>query len=95
VATWLFTLAAVAGAIALAVINGVEHWAAVALIGVSAALGALTRRGVGRYSTPARMWPWPIAVGTLAHGLRFVCITLLGRVSPRAHSSLASWSASS
>jgi uncharacterized membrane protein YjjB (DUF3815 family) len=30
------------------------------------------------YSTPPRMWPWPIAVGTLAHGLRFVCITLLG-----------------
>jgi uncharacterized membrane protein YjjB (DUF3815 family) len=30
------------------------------------------------YSTPTAMWPWPIVVGTLAHGLRFVCITLLG-----------------
>jgi fumarate hydratase class II/uncharacterized membrane protein YjjP (DUF1212 family) len=198
-ATWPFTFAAVAGAVALSVINGVEHWGAVALIAVSAGLGALLRRGVARYSantllqpfcaalvagiigalavrlnlssslmlvalcpclvlvpgphflnaamdllaarvslgisrlvfallimlaisvglllglaalgqsltidpparpipiwfdliaagvavaaysvfysTPPRMWPWPVAVGTLAHGLRFVCITLLG-----------------
>jgi uncharacterized membrane protein YjjP (DUF1212 family) len=30
------------------------------------------------YSTPYRMWPWPIAIGTLAHGLRFVAIGMLG-----------------
>src|SRR6476659_1617524 len=44
--TWLFTLAAAAGAVALAVIFGVEHLSAAALIFVSAAAGAILRRGV-------------------------------------------------
>src|SRR5262249_61750811 len=39
--TWLFTLAAAAGAAALSVIFGVEHLAAVALIVASAAVGAV------------------------------------------------------
>ena len=43
--TWLFTLAAAAGAMALAVIFGVEHVSATALIFVSAAIGAVLRRG--------------------------------------------------
>lgn len=30
------------------------------------------------YSTPARMWRWPIVIGALAHGLRYVTITALG-----------------
>ena len=30
------------------------------------------------YSTPPGMWPWPVAIGTLAHGIRFVVITALG-----------------
>jgi len=42
--TWLFTLAAAAGAAALAVIFGVQHLAAVALIIISAAAGAVLRR---------------------------------------------------
>ena len=44
---WLFTLAAAAGAVALAVIFGVEHPVPAALIFVSAAAGAILRRGVG------------------------------------------------
>ena len=46
--TWLFTLAAAAGAGALAVIFGVEHLSSVALIVVSAAIGAVLRRTVAR-----------------------------------------------
>ena len=42
--TWLFALAAAAGAVALAVIFGVQHLAAAALIFVSAAAGAILRR---------------------------------------------------
>jgi uncharacterized membrane protein YjjB (DUF3815 family) len=49
--TWLFTLAAAAGAAALSVIFGVEHLAAVALIVVSAAAGAVLRRILAQYST--------------------------------------------
>src|SRR5258708_21685887 len=48
--TWLFTLAAGAGAVALAVIFGVEHRIAAALIFASAAAGAVLRRGVARVS---------------------------------------------
>ena len=49
--TWLFTLAAAAGAAALSVIFGVEHLAAVALIAASAAAGAVLRRILAQYST--------------------------------------------
>src|SRR6266481_446544 len=41
--TWLFTLAAAAGAVALAVIFGVQHLAAAALIFLSAGAGAILR----------------------------------------------------
>ena len=55
--TWLFALAAAAGAAALAVLFGVQHLAAVALIVVSAASGAVLRRIVGQYSTNALLQP--------------------------------------
>src|SRR5260370_39643765 len=53
--TWLFTLAAAAGAVALAVIFGVQHLAAAALIFLSAAAGAILRRSLARYTAnPSR-----------------------------------------
>jgi uncharacterized membrane protein YjjB (DUF3815 family) len=57
VPTWLFALAAAAGAAALAVLFGVQHLAAVALIMVSAASGAVLRRIVGQYSTNVMLQP--------------------------------------
>ena len=48
--TWLFTLAAAAGAVALSVIFGLEHLPAAAIIFVSAALGAILRRVVAHYT---------------------------------------------
>jgi uncharacterized membrane protein YjjP (DUF1212 family) len=54
---WLFALAAAAGAAALAVIFGVEHLSAVALIVVSAAGGAVLRRCISRHSTNALLPP--------------------------------------
>jgi uncharacterized membrane protein YjjP (DUF1212 family) len=47
---WLFTLAAAAGAVALAVIFGVGHLAPAILIFVSAGCGALLRRGLASLS---------------------------------------------
>src|SRR5499426_1930327 len=55
--TWLFTLAAAAGAAALSVIFGVEHLAAVALIVASAAVGAVLRRTLAQYSTNPLVQP--------------------------------------
>jgi uncharacterized membrane protein YjjB (DUF3815 family) len=54
---WLFTLAAAAGAAALAVIFGVEHVGAMALIVASAAAGAGLRRAISRHSTNALLQP--------------------------------------
>ncbi len=48
--TWLFTIAAAAGAAALAVLFGVQHIAAVVLIVLSAAAGAALRRSLAHYS---------------------------------------------
>lgn len=48
--TWLFTLAAAAGAAALSILFGVQHVAAVLLIVVSAGAGAVLRRTLARYS---------------------------------------------
>lgn len=69
--TWLFTLAAAAGAVALAVIFGVEHLAAAALIFVSAGFGAVIRRGWARWSTNVFVQPFSAAflagiIGALA-----------------------------
>src|SRR5262245_6393431 len=48
--TWLFALAAAAGAAALSVIFGVQHIAAVVLIILSASAGAVLRRVLARYT---------------------------------------------
>jgi uncharacterized membrane protein YjjP (DUF1212 family) len=62
--TWLFTLAAAAGAVALAVIFGIEHLPAAALVFLSAAAGAILRRSVAPYS--ANVFLQPFAAGLLA-----------------------------
>jgi uncharacterized membrane protein YjjP (DUF1212 family) len=61
---WLFTLAAGAGATALAVTFGVPHLPAAVLIFVSAAAGAMLRRTVARYST--NLFIQPCAAALLA-----------------------------
>jgi uncharacterized membrane protein YjjP (DUF1212 family) len=70
-ATWLFAIAAAAGAAALSVIFGVHHFAAAALIAGSAGLGALLRRGLARLSGNVFLQPFGAAllagvVGALA-----------------------------
>jgi uncharacterized membrane protein YjjP (DUF1212 family) len=60
--TWLFTLAAAAGAVALAVLFGVQHPAAAALIFVSAAAGAILRRFLARYSANVFLQPFCAAL---------------------------------
>jgi uncharacterized membrane protein YjjP (DUF1212 family) len=60
--TWLFTLAAAAGAAALSVIFGVQHPVAVALIAASAAIGAILRRAVARYSANPFLQPLSAAL---------------------------------
>ena len=69
--TWLFVIAAAAGAVALSVIFGVYHFAAVALIAGSAGMGALLRRGLARLSKNVFLQPFCAAllagaVGALA-----------------------------
>jgi uncharacterized membrane protein YjjP (DUF1212 family) len=56
--TWLFTLAAAAGAVALAVIFGVQHLHAAALIFVSAGAGAVLRRRVAHFSGNVFLQPF-------------------------------------
>jgi uncharacterized membrane protein YjjP (DUF1212 family) len=60
--TWLFTLAAAAGAVALAVLFGVQHPPAAALICASAALGAILRRYLARYSANVFLQPFCAAL---------------------------------
>jgi uncharacterized membrane protein YjjP (DUF1212 family) len=60
--TWLFATAAAAGAAALSVIFGVQHFAAVALIVASSAAGAVLRRTISRYSTNALLQPLSAAL---------------------------------
>ena len=55
--TWLFTLAAAAGAASLSVIYGIQHIVAVLLIVLSAAAGAVLRRILAHYSTNALLQP--------------------------------------
>lgn len=68
---WLFTLAAAAGAVALAVIFGVQHLPAAVLIFFSAGAGAILRRGAARFSANLFLEPFCAAllagvVGALA-----------------------------
>jgi uncharacterized membrane protein YjjP (DUF1212 family) len=60
--TWLFALAAAAGAVALAVIFGVEHIPAAVLIFISAGAGALLRRALGRLSENLFIQPFCAAL---------------------------------
>jgi len=71
VPTWLFTLAAAVGAVSLAVLFGIQHVTAAALIFGSAAAGAILRRTLARYSTNIFLQPFSAAlvagvVGALA-----------------------------
>jgi uncharacterized membrane protein YjjP (DUF1212 family) len=59
--TWQFTLAAAVCAVALAVIFGVQHLTAATLIFGSAALGAILRRVLARYSTNLFLQPFSAA----------------------------------
>jgi uncharacterized membrane protein YjjP (DUF1212 family) len=56
--TWLFTLAAAAGAVALAVIFGVQHLSAAAFIFVSAGTGAILRRQLAELSANVFLQPF-------------------------------------
>src|SRR5882672_11865179 len=60
--TWLFTLSAAAGAAALAVIFGVEHFFPAVLIFVSAAAGAILRRALAQLSANVFIQPFCAAV---------------------------------
>ena len=60
--TWLFTLAAAAGAVALAVIFGVQHFSAAILIFVSAGAGAILRRALGQLSANFFIQPFGAAI---------------------------------
>src|SRR6266849_4861597 len=62
--TWLFALAAAAGAVALAVLFGVQHLTAAGLIFVSAGAGAILRRSLARYS--ANLFLQPFCASLLA-----------------------------
>jgi uncharacterized membrane protein YjjP (DUF1212 family) len=61
---WLFTVAAAAGAVALSVIFGVHHLIPPLLILVSAAAGAVLRRGLAQYT--ANMFIQPFCAALLA-----------------------------
>jgi uncharacterized membrane protein YjjB (DUF3815 family) len=68
---WQFTLAAGTGAVALAVLFGVQHLPAAALIFASAAAGAVLRRALAKYSANVFLQPFSAAlvagiVGALA-----------------------------
>jgi uncharacterized membrane protein YjjP (DUF1212 family) len=60
--TWLFALAAAAGAVALSVIFGVEHFPPMVLIFVSAGAGAILRRAVAQLSANDFIQPFCAAI---------------------------------
>jgi len=60
--SWLFALAAAAGAVALAVIFGVDHFLAALLIFASAGAGALLRRALAQLSTNDFVQPFCAAI---------------------------------
>ena len=60
--TWLFTLAAASAAVALAVIFGIQHWLPAGLIFVSAAAGAVLRRGLAHISANLFLQPFGAAL---------------------------------
>jgi uncharacterized membrane protein YjjP (DUF1212 family) len=60
--TWLFALAAAAGAVALSVIFGIEHVVPMVLIFFSAGAGAMLRRALARVSTNLFIQPFCAAL---------------------------------
>ena len=60
--TWLFTLAAASASVALAVIFGIQHWLPAVLIFVSAAAGAVLRRGLAHISANPFLQPFGAAL---------------------------------
>jgi uncharacterized membrane protein YjjP (DUF1212 family) len=60
--TWLFALAAAAGAVALSVIFGVGHFVPIVLIFLSAGAGAVLRRAVARLSDNEFIQPFCAAI---------------------------------
>jgi uncharacterized membrane protein YjjB (DUF3815 family) len=60
--TWLFTVAAAAGAASLSVIFGVQHVPAVLLAAVSAAVGAVLRRTLAKHNTNPLLQPFCAAL---------------------------------
>ena len=60
--TWLFAVAAGAGAVALSVIFGIEHFFPAALIFISAGAGAFLRRGLARLSANIFIQPFCAAI---------------------------------
>jgi uncharacterized membrane protein YjjP (DUF1212 family) len=85
--TWLFAFAAGVGAAALAVIFGVEHLPATLLIFVSAAAGAILRRGLAAWSTNIFIQPFCAAllagiIGALALRYQFSSSLRLVAVCP-------------
>jgi uncharacterized membrane protein YjjP (DUF1212 family) len=60
--TWLFALAAAAGAVALSVIFGVDHLHAAVLIFVSAGIGAILRRALAQLSANYFLQPFCAAL---------------------------------
>jgi uncharacterized membrane protein YjjP (DUF1212 family) len=94
--TWLFVLAAAAGAVALAVIAGIQHPVAAALIFVSAGSGALLRRGLAQFSANDFLEPFCASllagvIGALAvryqlsSSLRLVAVSPYMILVPRPH----------
>jgi uncharacterized membrane protein YjjP (DUF1212 family) len=60
--TWLFALAAAAGAVALSVIFGVDHLHAAVLIFISAGAGAILRRALAQFSSNYFLQPFCAAL---------------------------------
>jgi uncharacterized membrane protein YjjP (DUF1212 family) len=60
--TWLFALAAAAGAVALSVIFGIEHFLPMVLIFISAGAGGILRRAVARISANDFVQPFCAAL---------------------------------
>lgn len=60
--TWLFTLAAAGGAVALSLIFGVEHLTSVVIIALSAGAGAWIRRLLAKYSSNPFVQPFVAAL---------------------------------
>jgi uncharacterized membrane protein YjjP (DUF1212 family) len=85
--TWLFAVAAAAGASALSVIFGIQHFAALAIIAASAAVGAVARRLLARVSANPYLQPFAAAllagfIGALAERLQLSSSLRLIAVCP-------------